>query len=93
MSILKNKLNNKVKTASDKTKTKQKNLYFTRKIWHQSIIRLGNNYTTKPVKLKHSLTIIKNNKLTIKVTKTMRNQRKNSTGLRLPMILCKGSKN
>ena len=31
MSVLKTKLNNEVKTASDKTKTKQNNLLFTRR--------------------------------------------------------------
>ena len=37
------KLNNKVKIASDKTETKDNNLYLFETIWHQSIIRLGSN--------------------------------------------------
>ena len=37
----------KVKRMSDKTETKQNNLYFTRKGMDQSIIRLGNIQTKK----------------------------------------------
>ena len=39
------KLNNKVKIASDKTKTKQKKLHLFQKILHQTIIWLSNIYT------------------------------------------------
>ena len=37
------KLNNKVKIASDKIETKEKNLHLFKNIWDQSIIKLGNN--------------------------------------------------
>ena len=40
MSVLKTKLNIKVKIVSGETETKQNNL---QKMWDQSIIRLGNN--------------------------------------------------
>ena len=47
MSILKKKLTDTLKIASDRTDTKQNNLYFTRKDMGPPYKRLGNNWTKK----------------------------------------------
>ena len=43
--LLKRELRNKIKIVSNKTEIKQNIFYFTRMIWDQSIIVVGNNKT------------------------------------------------
>ena len=82
MSVLKTKLNNKVKIASDKTENKQNNLYFSKKmVIHQFIIRLGNNETKKNRNFKVRKFAELKKKISFKVMKTIRNQLNYPIGL------------